>query len=188
MLDELWLELVSQRRLAQGRMLASIPQKMQQEGDTAEFQTVQGKTNRIKYRKHSSMISVKYEDGRGLTLEQYCAKAIEIGEDMARQMSKTLFKELDITTKATGNRVTASKTEGVHYKHLFELIGKTEVDFDDEGKPFSSFFCGLDCYQDILKKTPEWEKDPEYQKSLTELNARKRMEFREREARRRLVD
>jgi hypothetical protein len=85
-------------------------------------------------------------------------------------------------------KLSLSKAEGLHYRHLFELIGKTEADFDDDGKPFSSFFCGMDFYQDILKKMPEWEKDPEFQKGLTELNARKRMEFREREARRRLVD
>jgi hypothetical protein len=105
MLDELWLELVTQRRLAQGPMVASIPQKMRQEGDVSEFQTVQGKANRIKYRKQSSKISVKYENGKGLTLEQFCSKGIEIGEDMALQMSKMLVKELDSAVKATGNEV-----------------------------------------------------------------------------------
>ncbi|MBI5775047.1 MAG: hypothetical protein HZA89_15075 [Verrucomicrobia bacterium] len=187
-LDELWLELASRRRLTHGPMLASIPHKMQMEGNASEFQTVQGKTNRIKYRKQSSTVSVKYEDGKGLTLEEFCAKASEIGEKMAQQMSNVLVKELDAVTTETGNEVKVSKSEGLQYKHLFELMEKTEEDFDDDGKSFSSFFCGMDFYQDVLKKMPEWEKDPEFHKRLKDLNARKRMEFREREARRRLVD
>ena len=169
-------------------MIASIPHKMQQEGNASEFQTVQGKTNRIKYRKHTSTVSVKYEDGKGLTLEQFCAKASEIGEDMAKQMSGVLVKELDAVIKETGNEVKVPKSEGLQYKHLFELIEKAEVDFDDDGESFSRFFCGMDFYKDVEQKMPEWEKDPEFRRRLKELNARKKMEFYEREARRRLVD
>ena len=169
-------------------MLASIPHKIQKEGNASEFQTVQGQTNRIRYRKHTSTVSVKYADGKGLTLEQFCAKASEIGENMARQMSGALVKELDAAIKETGNEVKVPKSEGLQYKHLFEMVEKVEVDFDDDGESFSRFFCGSDFYQDVQKKLPEWEKDPEFQRRWKDLNARKRMEFREREARRRLVD
>lgn len=187
-LDELWLDLASRRRIAHGPMVASIPHKIQREGNASEFQTVQGQTNRTKYRKHTSTVSVKYEDGKGLTLEQFCAKASEIGANMAQQMSEVLVKELDNVIKETGNEVTVSKSEGLQYKHLFELVEKAEVDFDDGGESFSRWFCGMDFYQEVQRKMPEWEKDPEFQRRLKELNARKRMEFREREARRRLVD
>jgi hypothetical protein len=187
-LDELWLDLASRRRIAHGSMLASIPHKIQREGNASEFQTVQGKSNRIKYRKHTSTVSVNVADGKGLTLEEFCAKASEIGEDMAQQRSGVLVKELDTVIKETGNEVKVSKSEGLQYKHLFELVEKAEVDFDDKGESFGRWFCGMDFYQDVQKKLPEWEKDPEFQRRLNELNARKRMEFREREARRRLVD
>jgi len=65
-------------------MVASIPHKTQREGNASGFQTVQGKTSRLRYRKHSSTVSVKIKDGKGLTLEEFCAKASEIGEKMAQ--------------------------------------------------------------------------------------------------------
>jgi hypothetical protein len=186
-LDELWLEL-AKRPVAQGPMLGSLPRKPMREGNASESQTIQGEVSRTKFRKHSSSISISYPDGKGLTFDQFCAKASELGKQLAQEISKTVFDKLNEITKETGNEVTFSKGEGIQYKHLFELIEKTEVDYDENGEPFSSFFCGSEFYEDVRKKMPEWEKDPEFQSRLKELHARKKREFREREARRRLVD
>ncbi len=185
-LDGFWLDLVNRSRAAAGPLAASISNRIQREGDEAEFQTVQGQTRGVNYKKLSAEVSVRSDQGCGLTLEQYCKKAEEAGQAVAQQMSKMVVAGIEEAVKETGNEVVMRG--GLTPDGFLDMLQKVEMDFDENGQPLGQFYAGSAMMQEIARKVPEWNADPHLRARHEDIIQKKREEFREREARRRLVD
>jgi hypothetical protein len=132
-------------------------------------------------------VSVKYDEERGLTLDEFCRKAKELGETFSHEVSKTLFTDIEAVVKAAGNEI-LFRAGDLTAEDFFRLVEKVEVDFDEYGRPLSGFCFGPELAAEVAKKQPEWDKDERVRARGEELMRQKREDFREREARRRLVD
>jgi hypothetical protein len=69
------------------------------------------------------------------------------------------------------------------------MVEKVEMDFDENDNPIHpSIVAGKEVVKELMKLAPEVENDPEFKKKHDEIIERKRLEFHEREAARKLVE
>ncbi|HEV2693401.1 MAG TPA: hypothetical protein VG347_10945 [Verrucomicrobiae bacterium] len=169
-------------------ILTQIPVRAQKEGKKNSFQDEQGAIKETDYKLVSIPIQIKMEEARGLTMEQFIEVAREPGTGMGKEMLRRLFEMLDNVTKETGNVVNAGGNP-ISYDLLLTLLEKVQVDFSSDGNPiWPSLTLGSEALTHFKQQFPEWLKDPAFQQRLTTIVERKREEFYEREACRRLVD
>jgi len=169
-------------------VLTQIPIRAQREGKKSSFQDEQGKIRKIDYQRKSVTIQRKTEDARGMTLEQFIETAREPGTGMGKEMMRTLFQVLDTATKETGNVVNAGG-KPISIDLFLDLLEKIQIDFTPDGNPiWPSFHAGSEMHAQFQRLFPEWLKDPEFNSRMEKMVVRKRQEFYEREAHRRLVD
>ena len=107
---------------------------------------------------------------------------------MAEAQQTMMFTRLGEAVEKVGNTVDAGGD--FQPKHLFEMLEKTQMEFDPEtGEPTGHMFVmHPDTAAKIVPKVKEWEKDPAIKAEYERILAKKREEWRDREARRKLVD
>jgi hypothetical protein len=169
-------------------MLSQIPIRAQREGNESSFQDEQGKIRKIDYEHKSVTIQRKTEDARGMTFEKFVEAAREPGTGMGKEMMRTVFQMLDKTTKETGNVVNAGG-KPITLDLFLDLLEKIQIDFTPDGNPiWPSLHVGSEMHAQFQRLFPEWLKDPVFNSRMEKIVVRKRQEFYEREAHRRLVD
>ena len=77
----------------------------------------------------------------------------------------------------------------LQFQQVLDVWEKMQIDFGPDGLPiWPQVVLNAKGYDEFQKKLPEWQQDPECNRKWADLVERKRKEFDEREARRRLVD
>ena len=105
------------------------------------------------------LILKKFPD---LTPEKLKAKLDAVADDGARQMTQSIFREIEQTTEEVGNTVDA--TGRPLTKELFlEMIEKIEIDFTADGQWIPpSIVMHPDVWKANEAKFKEWEQDKEF--------------------------
>ena len=135
----------------------------------------------------SAEMTIKYDEIPHLTLQDRIIKLNEMADEMANQISGYLFKSLNDTLEAAGQSI-SHKGRPLDADALFALLEKIHIDFDETGKHHPLSLIIPPQLMDKAKLVIEQiESDPELQKRHKELMERKRMEWRDREANRKLV-
>lgn len=169
-------------------ILSQIRVRPQREGRSSSFQDEEGTIRQIEYKKTSVTTQRKLEEGKGMTFGEFCAAYSEPGREMGSQIVRGLFEKLDEVTEETGNKVDVGGGPITHDLFL-DLIEKLQFDFTPEGVPmWPSLHLGSEAHAHFQRVWPEWLKNPEFLNRLKRILDRKREEFYEREASRRLVD
>jgi len=169
-------------------VLGQIPIRAQKEGRESSYQDEQGKIRKIDYQKKSVTISRHIEEARGMSLDEFIATAREPGTGMGNEMMKGLFEKLDEVTKETGNVVNAGG-KGLTPDLFLDCLEKIQVDIGPDGNPqWPTLHMGPASHAQFQKVFPGWLKDPSFISRMEGIVLRKREEFYEREACRRLVD
>ena len=156
------------------------------EGKDSDFQREGGQVKPLKIERHQVTAQHSIKDGKGMTLTAFNEKAIEVGEAFGKQMWEMVTTTIDEAVAETGNEVKIKKGD-LKQEDILRLLEMGEQNFDEHGNPTQQLICGSEFAEELKKHEAEWSKDKEFHAKVQEIERRKRAEFNEREARRRLV-
>jgi hypothetical protein len=161
-------------------LISQIPIRPQKEGNRATYGD-----SPVNFRKKSVSYKWSPEIGKGISTEKFFGMPLELGKQMAQKQAKDIFTLIEMPTPYTG---TIKKEEGpVNLDLWISKMESFEINFDENGVPvWPQFFLSEDALEEIRLSMSS--PTPEQVKKLAELVAKKRKEFDEREACRRLVD
>jgi hypothetical protein len=169
-------------------ILSQIGMRQQREGRECSVQDEQGTIQQINYQPTNASVQCKVEEARGLTLEDYLEIAREPAAEMGKQVVRRLYEMIHETATKAGNVVDAGGRPFT-YDLFLEILEKVQFDFNADGSPiWPSLNLGSEAYAKFKRQWPEWLKDENFYTRLSTVIDRKREEFYEREACRRLVD
>ena len=158
------------------------------EGSRMSYKTVDGEPNETEYQAASSEFEVKREDVIAKGAMAYVENLRDAAEEMKRQKAGYFFEKLKEVTDKTGNIVNG-KGQPFSFELFVESIKKIWIDFDEGGKPIMpTMVVSPELGEKLRVILPEWEKNPEYKKTIDDIIDKKRKDWNDRESRRKLVD
>lgn len=160
----------------------------QQEGKCAVMRDLEGQDQHMGFDDAiSSKIEVAYKELPELTNQRVTEKLLKMAKDLGSQMDRRFIEMLNRVTSESGNVVKVSGS--ISPEHFEAVVKQTLIDFDEHGNPdMPSMLVGSDTHEELKRRIPEWEADPENKKRMDALIEEKRAEWRDREADRKLVD
>jgi hypothetical protein len=169
-------------------LLAGIATFRQHEGKQAKITRTDKSEGKIEYHQSSFEFAMTSEEMRFSTLPAIQEKLLELAKRVGSVQEKQLLEMATKGANSSGNVVHT----GPNFTpdNLLELIRRVPEDFDSrtlerEGGPV--FVLHPDTAAKVLPQAKEWEKDPEFKAKLDAIMERKREEWRDREADRKLV-
>lgn len=122
-----------------------------------------------------------------LTLEQLLDKYSEVGESMGRQQFGIMMNAINNAIQGGPNEIIASQEDLI--EQIFTSLETIHLDFDDDGQPSKlQIIAAPGMAKRLREASEEIENTPKLKKRHEELLNKKREEFRDREATRKLVD
>ena len=157
------------------------------EGDKFEVIRADGSGESASYNRVEENFSFTNDELEKLTLDQLLDKYSQVGESMGHQQFGIMLNALSVAVEGTSNDVKASG--GNLVEQIFESLEKIHLDFDANGQPNQLQTIAAPQMAKRLKAAHEKiDNDPKLKKRHDDLIDRKREEFRDREASRKLVD
>jgi hypothetical protein len=156
------------------------------EGKQADFERDDGKIKPLNMKRHSVSVRHQIKEGRGMTLDQFRKKADEAGEALGKDMWATISAAINEAAVEIGNEVKIKKGN-LTKENMLQMLEVRAYNFDESGNPVGTLVCGPEFADEIKRRVEEWKDDKEFHAKAEEIMRRKKAEFNEREARRRLV-
>jgi hypothetical protein len=161
----------------------------QHEGRRLRYETVEGDHDVVAYdNKLSLSLKIQMDEIARLGPAGYLAKAREMAAELAPQAMRHLFGTVERYSQEAGTAVDAG---GKPFDPMMLLDGfeKMDLDFDEHGRPELPTFVMNPSQSDAFaKKMREAEQSPEFRRRWDEVMTRKLVEWRDREADRKLVE
>lgn len=134
----------------------------------------------------SSMMEIRADDIPDLTLEKAVAKYDEMILDMVRKQTGLALERL--SEDMPKNQSIDAKGKKLDAELILQMLETIQLEFYPDGRPHELHVVGALFSPERLKAADaELQNNPELQKRYNELMARKREEWRAREASRKLV-
>lgn len=169
-------------------ILRCIPVSPQLEGRSATYERVGGEMVDVDYKAQSVQRKLEFQEARGLAPDAFMEAAASIGSEMAAKMSEDVFAYLSKTIDSVGN-VAVSRDDGISFESFLDLNSKMDLDFKDDGSPVNrTIVLSPEVHRTFRASLQEWHADAEKCAAMDAVLKRKKQEFNEREARRRMVD
>ena len=163
------------------------PRHTAHEGNRMRVIRADGSMDDSDFKESSSQMTIKIEEVSKLTVEERLARINSVADDMANQMSQHLFGRLKEAIDKTGN-VVDRKGQPFTADAVFEMLEKMELEFDDSGKHHN---LSIVLHPDVMPRAKavfeQIESDAALNKRYEKIMERKRVEWRDREASRKLV-
>ena len=169
-------------------MLGKIHRSVQHEGCGGTYKEVDGKENLIEYNKVTAELSITRDEMRSGSFQTLVSKFSEMAEAFAKAQSETLLATVHEAAESVGNVVDA---KGKLTKEAFlELAGKVQWGFDPQtGEPQPpTILLHPDTLEKIKDEVETWEQDPDFVREMSKIELQRRLDCRDQESRRRLVD
>lgn len=183
-LQEFWNIYLYQKHQEKLGFWSSLPSRRHHEGSGWHLYRSNGTSESIEYTQMSTRFEVNLKDVPNLTFEDIRKKFDLVAEDMASQMSQGLFQKIISSAQKIDGK---NQTFGIDM--LLEALESIDIDFDNMGNPSSlSVIIPPQIAEKMKNDLPNWEKDPEHNARYEEIISRKRIEWRDRESNRKLVD
>ena len=169
-------------------LLNHIRTVRQHEGRRLEYETVDGVQDVVDYENRiSSALRLHRNDFASMDEGRYLSKAKEMAKELAPQAMRHFFGMMDRWTAKAGT-VTDAGGQPFNPMMLIESLEKVDIDFDERGQPqLPTLVANPKDHAGLEKKLAEAENSPEFQRRWNELMQIKLMEYRDREADRKLV-
>lgn len=146
-----------------------------------------GSIDESELKEASANMSLNFDDVPRLTLEEQLTKINDIADQMARQISEHLFGTLNAILDKVG-QVVDQKGRPLDAEGIFAVLEKLQLDFDEGGKHNEISIVMLPALAPKVKQVFEQiMSEPLLRQRYEEIIMRKRMEWRDREAARKLV-
>ncbi len=158
------------------------------EGHRSRLVTSEGEESESGYHEVSSELLIEGENPQDMPLEELVGKLERIAKEMAGQAKRHAYEAISEAVERAGNVVNA-QGRPLTPDTFLEVLEKMDIDFDPSGQPIMpTLVVGTELAAKLRERVPEWERDPANARRFEDLIRRKREEWRDREARRRLVD
>jgi hypothetical protein len=163
-------------------LLSEIPVRVQREGNAA---FIGG--GEMEYKTCSVEFSITARNAEGMTRDEFLGTPFKVGAEMAAKQVQNVFESIKESSAHT--TMFSWEPGKLTLDVLLEAWSSMEVQFGEDGKPeWPTAVMAPESITEIQQMMPKWLEDPECRRKWGELTERKRKEFDEREARRRLVD
>jgi hypothetical protein len=174
-------------RARQG-VFAQAPRYTLHEGTSTRTIRADSSVEDTELKEASAEMSIPFEEIPRMTPASMQKKLDEIAEKMAGQMVGHMFESLNTTLDKAGQTIDA-KGKGLTTELFFELLEKVEVQFDEDGEVEDGhrFVVGPQLLPQVQKLQEEAERNPEVKRRHEEILKKKWLEWRDREAARKLV-
>lgn len=187
-LVNLWTQYLDFKRKELSGFLNEVPTYQHHEGNRWRLTREDNSFDDSEYQELSAGFTVKNEDIPELTPDKIRELLDEVAEEMCKQQSQHMFGKIFEATHAVGNVINASG-KPFSPELFLEMLDRIELSFDEDGKWIPPTMIVhpefIAANKDVLANL---DKDPELQARQTEIINRKREEWRDREAYRKLVD
>lgn len=158
-----------------------IPSITQHEGSLMSYHQVGTGTITHGYDELITPLQFPLEEIPSMVGEKLEAKLDALADVMAKQTSDLFYKKMDEITARTGNSIDL-KGGPITQQIMLEMYELTDW------SPSSVFIAHPVMAEEIGKKWQEWQTDAGFMKKFTEIDRRKKEEWRDRESNRKLVD
>ncbi len=163
------------------------PKHTAREGNRMRVIRGDGAVDDSEFQESSAEMRISIEDGPKLSIEERISKINIVADEMASQISRHAFGRLKEAVDKVGN-VVDSKGQPFSADAVFEMLEKIELEFDDTGKHLKlSIVLSPDVMPRAKEVFKQIETDSTLRKRYEEIIEKKRIEWRDREASRKLV-
>lgn len=163
------------------------PKHLIHEGRELHTTRADGSSSNTNLKLSSTEMTLKLEEIPTLSIEERTKKLDLLADDMAKQISENLFNSLHADLESAG-QVVDRKGKALDAEAIFELLEKITIDFDEpEGSHNTSIVISPEMAVSFQLIFNQIESDPMLLKKHNEIMNKKRMEWRDREAARKLV-
>jgi len=169
-------------------LLKGVARFRQHEGGGSHLTRADSSQSTIEYKRSEFSFTLKCEEFKRFDLAVVREKLIDLARQMGEDQTKRMLEVVKEAADEVGNVVHAGG-ELTQDKFL-DVFRKVEMDFDPKTLkllPGFSFVMHPDMAAKVVPKVQEWEKDPEFNAKYERIMATKREDWRDREARRKLV-
>ncbi len=181
-ITETWNKLFFEALHSSDPLMSQIPLRVQKEGNHAAFGNQE-----IKYQQTRVEFQWKPEIGKGKPFYEFFELARQLGSDMARKQAKFTFKKM--SEPGPHHSFFETTAGAISFDDFLAQMDRIEIEFDAMGIPrLPAAFVGTSLMAEIRQKSVAWNLDETCRRRFNDFLAKKRKEFDEREARRRLVD
>ncbi len=168
-------------------LFADVPRHKVHEGMEMRIYRADGTVEDSGMKEASAEMTMKFDDIPHMTVADRIAKLNEMADAMAKQMSEHLYKSLNESLEKAG-QVVDGKGKPFGIESVFAALEMLQVDFDKHGNPKELTIAVGPALIPRVREMVEQEKnDPSIKKRHDEIMAKKWLEWRDREAARKLV-
>jgi len=169
--------------------LTRIPQYVLHEGDKTTLRRADNSADTTTMQEADAGLVFTREEMKSLSFEGLVAKLSQVAEDLAKQQAGHIFSKIDEAAARVGNFVDA-QGQAFGKAVFLEALEKLEVNFDPKTQEPTGpgLVIPRSREKEFLAEIATWESDPEFHRRYDETMAKKKVEWRAREDRRKLVD
>jgi hypothetical protein len=180
-----YLRLATQRRLGP---FADVPRHIVHEGKDMRIHRADGTVEDTPMKETSADMSMNVEEVPNMSFNDRVRKFDKIADAMAEQMKRNMFQGLNEVLEKAGQVIDA-RGKPLDAETIFAVLEKVQIDFDKRGNPAEGMrFVIHPSLAPRVQQLIEQEKnDPSIKKRHEEIMAKKWLEWRDREAARKLV-
>lgn len=183
-----WFVRLVEEKVPQGTILSQIKKVRHFEGDGMETRRSSGDIDQSEYQEFCQIFEVRNCDVIEKGPTAFLEKLDSLVEGIRKEQMQMILNQVSESVARTGNSVSAQGKE-FSFEHLLAVYEKTDIDFDEEGKPNLPVMLLPESKKDeILEKIRKWENDRDCKRRLNELIDRKKKDWLNRESHRKLVD
>ncbi|PKO65768.1 MAG: hypothetical protein CVU22_18310 [Betaproteobacteria bacterium HGW-Betaproteobacteria-16] len=167
--------------------IGEAPQHVIHEGERTRIIRSDGSTEDSELKEASAEFVVRFDEAAEMSPQARAAKLDEIAESMARQISQHAFASINATLEAKG-QVFDNAGRPLDAEAILATLEKLQMDFDQRGKPNGlSIVVGPEIAERTRREYQRLMTEPALRRKFEALIQRKRMDWRDREAARKLV-
>ena len=154
------------------------------EGDKSSSEDNKGNIQIQEMIKYEKEIVIKKEEAINGGLEVYKIKSRDALTALKKEQEKDMIKTFSEAASGVGNVIKSTKKDPL--EKILEMIEKIDMDFDENGNPHPLALIVFD--KNFKKELKRRIVNPEIRKKSEQIMEKKRMEWRDRESNRKLVD
>lgn len=158
------------------------------EGHIWTSESPEGSTEEHDYISIDEKISVSMDDVPDLTPERLTIMLDELAHNIASKTSKNAIEQMTQWLEKH-DRTLDGKGRALDGELFLDMLEFTAFDFDDEGNPiFPSLIAHPNVAEGLMRESKKWEQDPDFEARHEIIIRQKRLDWRDRESRRKLVN
>jgi hypothetical protein len=166
--------------------ISESPKHIIQEGNRTRIIRANGSIQESELKQASTEMVLNMDDFALLTPEKRLSMINDTADKMAKKMASVLWGSLTDDLDKAG-QVVDQQGKPLDPEAIFSMFEKIQLEFDETGRHTSSLVLSPELFPKAAKVMEQIQAEPSLRKRYEEIITRKRMQWRDREAARKLV-